>query len=306
MRSTDTRRDDWHFNERDRGWASNQFWRCPARLVKNGLWGSLWRVDGTQSGGGTVTSVLPFLALHTWVQTDGAKWTRREHLGQRRIYALTGVSRKAISQAFERLQREGLLSTTATPRTRRGGSDFRRTDYRLAAALYPQGEEEFVKVPGNLFYGGLWSTLLSPAERHLYIVLACLDSIRAEEAFVRAAFTDGVDELNDAESWAAYADYLRDRGAAERYSFRDLADISGLSEKSVERALRALLTPLPGAAGQALIRRGDSPPRTPTWYAPNRSAAAGHAVPDDLLNSSAAKRAEFNKCWRRRASGGQA
>ena len=59
-----------------------------------------------------------------------------------------------------------------------------KTYYRLAAALYPQGDESYAALPGNLFYGGTWALLPSAAVRHLYTVISGLDPIRDEEAYV--------------------------------------------------------------------------------------------------------------------------
>ena len=63
----------WAFNEADRQEYADRFWRFPTRLVTAGLVAKLWREPGTTRGGGTVSSLLPVLALHTWPDQSGAE-----------------------------------------------------------------------------------------------------------------------------------------------------------------------------------------------------------------------------------------
>ena len=56
--------------------------------------------------------------------------------------------------------------------------------YRLSTRLYPQADEPYAVVPSNLIYGGAWALLPNPALRHLYLVIAGLDPIGDEEAYL--------------------------------------------------------------------------------------------------------------------------
>jgi hypothetical protein len=113
--------------------------------------------------------------------------------------------------------------------------------YRLSTRLYPQADEPYAVVPGNVIYGGTWALLPSAACRHLYLTIAGLDPIGDEEAYLdaieealdgnwdrRADDDDG--EIADPEARAAV---IREKTlAAHRtrhpLSMRDLVEFSGL------------------------------------------------------------------------------
>ena len=84
----------------------DRFWRCPTRLVTaSGQWAKLWQAPGTRRGGGTVTAVLPILALHSWLQQDGAVagWTGWTYLSRRRLATLAGIDKDGVTAACRRL-----------------------------------------------------------------------------------------------------------------------------------------------------------------------------------------------------------
>lgn len=285
----------WTFNEVDRQAYMGRFWRCPTRLVTEGLWATLWRSPGTTRGGGIVTSLLPVLALHTWPQQNGAVtgWTGWTYLSQRRLATLAGINKDGVTPACRRLVALKHLELERRPRARHEGGY--KTYYRLATALYPEAAEPYAAMPGNLFYGGTWALLPSAAVRHLYTVIAGLDPIGDETAYLQhiEADLDGDwDRRADDDDVAiaepeARATAIRAKILAtqrERYplSLRDLVTYAGLQRSTVIEALRALLVPIFGdwvdeQTGKryppiSIVKRGEPQPQRPTWYAPNRQA----------------------------------
>jgi hypothetical protein len=289
----------WLFNDADREKYRERFWRCPVRLVKEGLWAQLWRTPGTTRGGGAVTSVLPVLALHTWPEKEGAVsgWTGPSYLSRRRIARLAGVNKETVAAAIHRLVSEELITVTRCPRAKyEGGYEIH---YRLHTSLYPKGDEPYAQLPGTLFYGGIWYMLPSAAAPHLYVVITCLDPIRNEEAYLEALKETGSGDLDwlgdeedneikdDKEREAAIeAKVLAKRRSSEPVSISELVRFSGLQRSTVVEALRVLTTPIYGGKPPSipLILKGEAPPRTPTWYAPNRRARDWYWKAD-FLNS---------------------
>jgi hypothetical protein len=150
-------------------------------------------------------------------------------------------------------------------------------------------------MPGNLIYGGTWSLLPSAAFRHLYLVVACLDPIGDEVAYLARIAEDtggNWDRYADDQAWSIadpvaraaviQAQLLAAQRERHPVSMRDLAQFSGLQRSTVKEALHGLLTPIFGdlvdaRTGQryppiALLRRGEAHPGRPTWYAPDRRA----------------------------------
>src|SRR5215207_1142216 len=84
-------------------------WNCPDSFVTSGRWGALWA--GKDRGRGVAMSVLPVLALHTYVTTSKENWTRGYRLPYERIADLAGVDKGAIYPAFQRLTKAGLVKT---------------------------------------------------------------------------------------------------------------------------------------------------------------------------------------------------
>jgi hypothetical protein len=305
----------WLFNAHDRKKYQESFWRCPVRLVNDGTWAKLWRTPGTIRGGGAVTSVLPVLALHTWPEKEGATagWTGWTYLSRRRIAILAGVDKDTATTAITRLRALGLLEIDKRPRAKYEGGY--KTDYRLATSLYPQGDERYAQIPGMLFYGGSWFMLPSPACRHLYVMIACLDPIADERAYLNriaeqtnenwGALGDDEDEAIEDDGKreiAIKAKILAKRRASEPQSISDLVRFSGLQRSTVVKALQVLTTPIFGGADIngvqyppiALLLKGEASPRTPTWYAPDRRAWVWYWK-SDVLNSPA----EAERCrWR--------
>jgi hypothetical protein len=240
-----------------------------------------------------VTSLLPVLALHTWPDQSGADagWTAWSYLSRRRLAALAGLNKDSVKVACQRLVSLNLMKMERRPRERHDGGY--KTYYRLATTLYPQGDESYAVMPGNLFYGGSWAMLPSAASRHLYLVIAGLDPIGDEQAYLQCIAEDldgNWDQRADGDDWtitepAARATAIQTKILAaqrERHplSIRDLLEYSGLQPSTAVEALHALLVPIFGncvdeRTGQryppiALLKRGEPQPRRPTWYAPDR------------------------------------
>jgi hypothetical protein len=279
------------------------------RLVADGTWAKLWRTPGTIRGGGAVTSVLPVLALHTWPEKDGATagWTGWTYLSWRRIARLAGMDKDTVTTAITRLRADRLLEIDKRPRAKYEGGY--KTYYRLATALYPQGDERYAQIPGSLFYGGAWFMLPSPACRHLYVVIACLDPIADERAYLEriaektaggwGIFADDEDEaIEDDEKREVVikAKILAKRRTSEPQSLSDLGRHSGLQRSTVVKALQVLTTPIFGGREIPLILKGEAAPRTPTWYAPDRRAWDWYWK-SDCLNSPADAERERGRLW---------
>jgi hypothetical protein len=283
----------WVFNEADQEAYAGWYWRCPTRLATGGLLAELWRAPRTRRGGGTVTSVLPVLALHAWPGQAGAEagWTGWKYLSQRRVATLAGLNKDSVAMAYRRLVARKLMELDQRPRTKYEGG--RKTYYRLAAALYPREGEPYAVLPGNLLYGGTWALLPTAAMRHLYLVISGLDPIRDEKAYLRRIAEDVGEDWDE----GSYDDALRDpddreptvqeetlatQRARHPLSIRDLVACSGLHRGTVIEALRALLEPIIGdeideLTGDdqphiALLKRGEVRSGRPTWYAVDRRA----------------------------------
>jgi hypothetical protein len=307
----------WLFNDDDRKKYQESFWRCPVRLVADGTWAKLWRTPGTIRGGGAVTSVLPVLALHTWPEKDGAtaRWTGWTYLSRRRIARLAGVDKDTVTTAIKSLRAHPLLEIDKRPRAKYEGGY--KTYYRLTTSLYPQGDERYAQIPGSLFSGGSWFMLPSPACRHLYVVIACLDPIADERAYLEhiaektdegwGLFADDEDEaIEDDEKREVVikAKILAKRRASEPQSLSDLGRHSGLQRSTVVKALQVLTTPIFGGREIdgvqyppiPLILKGEAPPRIPTWYAPDRCAWVWHWT-SECLNSPADAEKARRRLW---------
>jgi hypothetical protein len=137
----------------------------------------------------------------------------------------------------------------------------RRTLYRLSTRVFPgPGETAVVTLAGRLFAGGTWALLPTPACRHLYVVIACLDPVRNEEAYfqhklralIRAA-KKGLgkhrpDELAASTKLQARVRrevMARRRAEEEPVTLARLVEVSGLQRSTVAEALRILLRPMP-------------------------------------------------------------
>jgi hypothetical protein len=312
---------EWRFNEEDRRIYHRRYWRCPVRLVCEGLWAKLWRIPQTTRGGGAITCLLPVLALHTWPERDGATggWTGWAYLSRRRMAALAGINKDTATHAIRQLVRLGLMEIERRPRAKYEGGY--KTYYRLAAPLYPQADDEpYATIPGALLYGGTWFLLPSPACRQLYVVLACLDPIGDEDAYLEriataigdewSVFADRLDidleEFEDDEELEATvkATLLAQRRESAVVSLSEIEGYAGLQRSTVIEAIQVLTTPMFGNEvidGKTyppipLIVKGPVPPRTPTWYAPDRRAW-GWAWNSGLLNTPEQVEARRQQLW---------
>src|SRR5688572_11023315 len=110
----------WQFNDDDRATYSDRYWRCPVRLVREGLWARLWRMPDTVRGGGAMTSLLPVFALHTWAEKDDAtkEWTGWTYLSRRRMATLAGINKDTATAAMEHLEHLGILESQRRPRAK--------------------------------------------------------------------------------------------------------------------------------------------------------------------------------------------
>lgn len=236
----------WLFNQHDLDEHQKTHWQCPIRLAQSvdgapSVFAALWREAGTIRGGGAVASVLPVLALHTWIGKtfgghDEPGWTSWQHLSCRRVARLSGTSTDAVTAVMRRLRDAKLLqSRTVPPPAHYGGPP--RQEYRLASLLYRQGEEPFVTFTGELFYAGHWAVFPTPAMRALYLVLTCLTPIRNEEAYLKGR---GL-EPGDLDA----LDALWEKREQHPLSLNDLARASGMTRSTVAEALDALWTDVP-------------------------------------------------------------
>jgi hypothetical protein len=185
--------------------------------------------------------------------------------------------------------------------------------------LYPQGDEPYAVVPGNLFYGGAWALLLSAAFRHLYIVIACLDPIGDEGAYLariaedlggdwdrRADDDDRTITDPAARAIAIQAKIIAAQRTRHPLSIRELVEYSGLQRSTVVEALRGLLVPMFGnyvdpQTGQchppiALLKQGEVQPRRPTWYAADRRAW-GWSWTCEVMNSRDRMQKARDRLW---------
>jgi hypothetical protein len=180
----------WVFNEADRQEYAGRYWRFPTRLVTERLVAELWREEGTRRGGGAVTSLLSVLALHTWPGQSGAEtgWTGPTYVSRRRLATLAGINKDSVMAACQRLSALNLMTLERRPRERHEGGY--KVYYRLSTKLYPQADEPYAVVPGNLIYGGTWALLPSAAIRHVYLTIAGLDLIGDEEAYLKRIAED--------------------------------------------------------------------------------------------------------------------
>jgi hypothetical protein len=209
-----------------------------------------------------------------------------------------------VSQAFNRLVTLGLMQTRREPREKYLGGYL--TWYRLSASFYPADRDDpYAEIPSSLFYGGAWGLLPTSAARHLYVVLACLDPIGNEKAYLDSILEDTQAEpwwdlyfenplryLEYDESNGRYdskdlepklrIDYLAGHRARYPASLAELSDYSGMTRATVSSALQVLTTPIFGGHQRqdstkryphfAPVIKGHAAARMPTWHVPDRRA----------------------------------
>lgn len=306
----------YEFNDADREAYADRYWSCPTSLVRDGIWATLWRSSGSARGGGTATSILPLLALHTWPgrevdelqrhnaemlgsdfgsarasvvgpYDEGIRWTPWAYISRRRIAAVCGISKDSVGTGLDLLRRERLVQTVTVSRGRYEGGQ--KVLYRLNAnMLFPPSADAvaagsetspFAQISGNLLYGGAWAMLPTSASRHLYVVLACMDGVLDEEGWLSA----GGDPDDDQRARACR---LERRRRAFPISGADLERLSGLSHGTVVEALSILLAGLFDNHKLPLLRRGETGRGRTFWYAPHRAAARWHFHPEYLNDPS--------------------
>jgi hypothetical protein len=242
---------DWRFNAKDFERYSTSYWQFPVRLVHPGetaLVRHVWKAEPANTqGGGSVISLLPVLALHTWPTKEvsnairdadlpGAKqgWTPWATLTQRRQARLSGLDAKTVQSATQFLVNRGLLETEQRRRARGGGG--RQTYYRLRNDLYPlAANDKYVEVHGWLLYGGLWSVMPASA-RNLYLTLRAITKVRNADALVARILESG--GSGEGTAWdTAY------RMASASHSIRELIELTGMSRSAVMRARDLLERP---------------------------------------------------------------
>ena len=259
------------------------------------------------------------LALHKWPDQSTAKteWTGLTYVSRRRLATLAGISKDSAIAACQRLRALNLMTLERRPRERHEGGY--KLYYRLSTRLYPQEDEPYAVVPGNLVYGGTWAMLPNAAFRHLYLTIAGLDPIGDEEAYL-ARIAEDIDHDWDrraddddravadpsARAAAIQAKILAAQRARHPLSRRDLGEYSGLGRSAVIEALHALVVPILGSrvdeqTGQwyppiALVRHGEVQPGRPTWYAPDRRAC-GWSWPCDLMNAPDQIQKKRDRLW---------
>ena len=312
---------EYRFNPADQKKLEHKYWRAPRRLVIGGMdeegrelpgvWARLWRAEGTTRGGGSATSLLPVLAIHSWPgkpNLDGGPghgsppepgWTGWTLLGRRRMARLAGLNKDTIRGALAQLADAGLLQTRRRPRARHEGGY--NTSFRLALEVFPDPEkdEQFATIPAELFYGGGWSFLPTNAARHLYTVIACLDPIANEDEYVEKIIADhhGSEPWWDDEELVERYDRYEEFSATNGYpegtigellrrdylgkvkrkarSLSELQRLTGLTRATLVEARDILTAPMFGGGERngvrrppiALVARGETEGRVPTWYA---------------------------------------
>lgn len=305
---------------------NGRWWRAPRTLGEAGTLAALWRQDGTKRGGGIASSVLPVLALHTWPGKASAHaaaaglhpepgWTGWTFLPRRRIARLAGIGKDAATAALRQLEAAGLLDVRRVPRAKYEGGF--RTYYRLSSRLYAPEGEAYAAIPGALIYNGLWSMLPTNAARHVFLVLACLDPIGDEAAYLEKIRTAGdgaepwKDEAIPADWWDRYTaediaelQRLRFLGRYRRpWSLRELEEATGVHRSTLREALHVLTVPVFGNQPRKDGKRHYPPiypiargEHNPTWYAPDRRAWSW-SWKLDFLNDPERVRARQGELW---------
>jgi hypothetical protein len=266
-------------------------WRMPKRLVIDGWFGELWSESKSRS----ITSVLTALALHTYPEKahlPGARraacpsWTGWSELSTRRTARLLGVNKDSVKIPMQELAEQEVIRLDDD---RRGTRHF----YQMNPRMYPDSRERFAQLPAALLYRGTWS-LLSTAAQHLYLVIACLDPIADEEAYLRTVDIDW-DQEPTPQDWTNY-----DTGSVRR--LKQLAflgemcrkrivtrattrDLARLSRSAHRNALRELTSPLP--MGDAYSRPISLVVAGDRWLAVDRWAWR-YAVEANTLNRESA------------------
>lgn len=298
--STDRERHVWTDDDRERFGARS--WLCPRRIIEGGIWAQLWNAGGTR---GACTSVLPVLALHSWPKRGRGTpaWSEWAHIGRRRIAGLAGIDTKTATIGLSGLGAAGLLeSVQVRAPDRRGGY---RTRIRLAGRLFAADDEPSGRVHGNLIAGGTWAMLPSAAARHLHVVVAAMDAIGHEDAYVQRITNDANDSGSSSFPWDGFweqgdedeqqpiARWLDTQRAGTPMSVSDISEWSGLSRRTVVDVLPQLLAPIYGAEGPAFgpVKRGICDDGRSHWYAIDRRASTWFWPPKVLNDPAAVARA---------------
>lgn len=312
MRFPDPKR--YKFSDGDLGKFENRTWQCPDRLVDPpdtdapGLWAVLWRENGTQRGGGSVTSLLPVLAVHTFpgmtsdalaylcnqarvpipVESRPAEgWTPWACYGHRQLAALSGLDKNTVGRAIDRLVRAGLAQTTNAPI--QPGEARPRQCYRLSTTLYRIPGESFTEFGGRLFYGGQWAVLPTNSARHLYVVLACVDPIKNEDAWIAGGY-----DVDEDDSAKRARDLARKR-EFHRLSITDIGRLMGVPESTALQARDILTTPY--HKEHPTFDREKRNGNVPTWYARNTTVRGVRWFPK-YLNDKAEVARVRREHWR--------
>jgi hypothetical protein len=199
------------------------------------------------------------LAVHTWPDKPNLssargeshpQWTGWSYLSQRRLAVIAGCDKDTVGNSLRQLVASGLMQFD-------GSGAGRRNHFRLLRTLYPSNEEKYATIPAMLIYGGVWHLLPTMASRHLYLVLAILDPVGDEEAYLAKLSSDGLNWTGD--ELAEWQDfdrtsinqlqrqrYLGEVRSSSSVSIADLTRYSGMSRNSVKGALRQLEVPMFG------------------------------------------------------------
>lgn len=320
----------YQFSDADLSQFGPYQWACPTRLVRSGLWASLWRSNPRAiRGGGTTTAVLPLLALLTWPgkrvdeldehrkkfrmrkakalpNDNGQSWTPWACVPCREAAAICGVSKNGPGRALRHLEAAGLAQYHTEPRAPGEGGQLQF--YRLHESLYAerQGDrytEPFALLPGRLFYGGVWSMLPDHSHRQLYVTLTCLQAVHDERALVDVLEECHVPDLE--EEGDGIERVVDDIRASSPVSMETMQELSGLSESAVRDARNVLLLPLVHAERDGMGNwRGTEPlfiwtasdvPNVPCYS--RNAVAVDAAFSSAFLNSKEARREYARSCW---------
>lgn len=263
----------------------NRHWRLPKAEVEQGLLARICR-DGSSRGYPTASSVLPCLALHSWLKQPTDDWTPYTALSVRRIAALSGIDKNSVlNVALPRLVELGLADTRLSRAHARDGGNA-RLEYRLHRSLFPSGDHaRYAKVTGTLVYGGILAMLPRASARHMLLAVMALDPVH-DETLLAGLMADEDRQEPVAETLA------RRREADCEATAARLVEVTGLASSTAQQALDVLTRPIDKEA--PLVSRTDG--RFGRVYFFNSHALKWHWKVD-LLNDRQWRRDTVRQVW---------
>jgi hypothetical protein len=239
------------WSDAQRGRFDNSFWKVPCDLVlgdltrtlkgpaDSPLLADLWRLSDGASRGGSMTSLLPLLAVRAYKPgADG--FTQFAHVGRDEQTTICGFSNATQQLALKGLEERGMIRLRQEQRV--GQQPGERTHVAVRMSLVDTAGE-WREFPASLLYGGGWRLLPEPSTRHLLLTLIALDPVKSVEKLVASR----PDQAPHDVLWSVHEG---NRG----YTLSDLSAISGMRRDTVKEAL-ACLTAMPLASpGECYVR----------------------------------------------------